>query len=67
MIKRDIYLMIMDENFEVIQEEKMPEMVNAPSTVVVLPEGGLLVGVAGNQVREDYFTYNMIKLKRLKN
>lgn len=65
-IKRDIYLMIMNENFKVIQEEKMPETVNAPSTVVVLPKGGLLVDVAGNQVREDHFTYNVIKLKRLK-
>lgn len=62
MTKRDIYLMIMNENFEVLQEEKMPETINAPTHTFLHPEG-LLVGVAGDQVREDHLTYNLIKLK----
>ncbi len=65
-LQRNIYLMIMNENFEVIQEEKMPETINNPTLCLVLPEGGLLVGVAGDQIREDHLTYNLIKLKKLK-
>ncbi len=65
MIKRDIYLMIMNENFELLQEEKMPYTVNNPTLCLVLPEGGLLVGVAGDQVREDHLTYNLVKLKKI--
>jgi hypothetical protein len=65
-LQRDIYLMIMNENFEVIQEEKMPETINNPALCLVLPQGGLLVGVAGDQVREDHFTYNIIKINKKK-
>ncbi len=65
-LKRDIYLMIMNEKFEVVQEEKMPETVNNPTLSLVLPEGGLLVGAAGDQLKENHFTYNVIKINKKK-